>query len=446
MNKPPRATPPDRLAPHDLPSEMGVLGCLLLAPDASWDIVDTLRVLPEYWYDIRHRVIFGTMLLMREKSEPLDLINLQANLKSIGKLSEIGGLAYLSELQDSVPSAVNCSAYLDTMRDKYLLRLSLQVCTNHVGQVASSEDNVDDQLCELEKKILNIRVHADNKSNVRDTAQIIDEIDQDMAAALNGTVRQGIRTGLSDLDEKIGSLDGLVLIAGAMSSSKTSLALKFALNALFEERTGVGIISLETSAKKLMHRMITTRAEVNGQLISRGRATPEDLNTYCRAMGDLKTQGQQLQIFDKRGVASQQVCSEMRRMYRNGARLFIVDYLQKFREPGKDSRAEKIASACNNMQAISGELGCPMVMISSITKEGGKENKMPSIWDIKESGDIGYDADIVLLLHCKEPDRKVRLIDCRVAKAKDSGEANLKFDFYKEQYRFADHVRDSKED
>src|SRR5882762_953668 len=280
----------DRLPPHSPEAEQGVLGCVLLSPNECMGVcIEKLRGGAETFYDLRHQTIFSMLSEMYDRREAIDVITLQQSLKNKQMLEEVGGVAYLSALPDTVPSAANLSYYLDIVQEKYLLRKMIHTCTDVVGRVYDYEGEVDALMDEVERDILRIsesRVHGTSntiKDLVKKAINTIEDFHQRQG------VLTGVGTGFTDLDKMTNGLHGgeMVVIAARPSMGKTSLAMNIAESVAIDQKLAVGVFSLEMTAESLVLRMLCSRSRVNLRSVREGFLAERDFPKLTGAAGKL---------------------------------------------------------------------------------------------------------------------------------------------------------------
>jgi len=394
----------DRLPPHSIEAEQGVLGCVLLSPNDCIGIcIEKFKVGSEVFYDLRHRTIYELLAEMYDHKEPIDLLTVQQRLKDKNQLESIGGLAYLSSLPDAVPSAANLSFYTDIVREKHLLRRMIQTCTAVVGRVYEQEGEVDALLDEVERDVLRIsedRVEATSrtiKDLVKRAITTIEEFHQRQG------MLTGIATGFPDLDKMTSGFHGgeMIVIAARPSMGKTSLAMNIAEHVALEERLAVGVFSLEMTAESLVLRMLCSRSRVNLRNIREGFLADRDFPKLTGSAGKLA--GAPLFIDDAPGLSILQLRAKARRMVQQyGIKLFVVDYLQLLHSTSRraENRQQEIADISNGIKALAKELFVPVVVLSQLNRELEKDkNRKPRLSDLRESGAIEQDADLVALLY-----------------------------------------------
>src|SRR5437660_7784683 len=399
------AAPVDRLPPHSIEAEQGVLGCVLLSPNECMGIsIEKFKSGPELFYDLRHRHLYELLVEMYDHKEAIDLLTVQQRLKDRNQLETVGGLPYLSSLPDAVPSAANLTYYADIMREKHLLRRLIQTCTSVVGRVYEHEGEVDALLDEVERDVLRIseeRVETSTrtiKDLVKRAINTIEEFHQ----------RQGMLTGLStgfaDLDKMTSGFHGgeMIVIAARPSMGKTSLAMNIAEHVAVGERLPVGVFSLEMTSESLVLRMLCSRSRVNLRNIRDGFLAERDFPKLTGAAGKLANAP--LFIDDSSGLSILQLRAKARRMSQQyGIKLFVIDYLQLLHSTARraENRQQEIADISSGIKGLAKELNVPIIVLSQLNREPEKRERgaEPRLSDLRESGSIEQDAEGVGLLY-----------------------------------------------
>jgi replicative DNA helicase len=395
----------DRLPPHSIEAEQGVLGCVLLSPnECLGEYIQKFKDVIGAFYDLRHQCIMESLIEMYDTKEPIDLITLQQRLKNKNQLESVGGLAYLSSLVDAVPSAANLNYYLEIVREKYLLRRTIQACSGVVGRVYDYEGDVDALLDEVERDIL----HISEAREESESQKIKDLVHKAINTIEDFHQRQGMLTGIStgfvDLDKLTSGLHGgeMIVIAARPSMGKTSLAMNIAEHAVLEQRLAVGVFSLEMTAESLVLRMLCSRARVNLRDIRDGFLAERDFPKLTGAAGKLANAP--LFIDDSASLSILQLRARARRMaQQHGIKLFIIDYLQLLHSTSArrvENRQQEIADISNGIKALAKELEVPVIVLSQLNRELEKDkSRKPRLSDLRESGAIEQDADLVALLY-----------------------------------------------
>jgi replicative DNA helicase len=396
----------DRLPPHALDMEQGVLGCQLLSPnECVGEVIEKLKGTGvEVHYDLRHQTIQAELFEMYDNRIPIDVITLQQRLKDKQLLEQIGGIAYLSQLQDSVPSAANLSYYLEIVQEKFLLRRMIATCTEVVGRVYDYEGDVETLLDEVEKEILRINESRAQSS----TASVKELVGKAILTVVNYFGRQGtlngIGTGFPDLDRMTDGLHGseMIVIAARPSMGKTSLAMNIVEHVVLDQNLPAGVFSLEMSAESLVLRMLCSIARVNLRSIREGFMSEADFPKLTSAAGRLAKA--KLLIDDSAGLSILDLRARARRMHQqHGVKLFVVDYLQLLHSTSRrsqDNRQQEIADISSGIKALAKELKVPVLVLSQLNRELEKDkSRKPRLSDLRESGAIEQDADVVGLLY-----------------------------------------------
>jgi replicative DNA helicase len=396
----------DRLPPHSLECEQGVLGCALLDPNQC--VGECIEKLKDdgksAFYDLRHQTIYETLTEMFNARSAIDLITVQQNLKDRQLLDQVGGIAYLSQLQDAVPSAANLSYYLDHVREKYVLRKLIQTCTGVVGRIYDFEGDVEELLDEVEKDILHVN-ESREQNEVKDVKKLVNDALVTIEHFFNRKGElSGLATGFADLDKMTDGLHGgeMIIVAARPSMGKTSLAMNVAEHVSLELGLPVGVFSLEMSASSLVLRMLCSLARVNMRNIRDGFMSEADFPKLMTASGRLAAA--KLLIDDTAGLSILQLRARARRMHQqHGIKLFVIDYLQLLNSTARraqENRQQEIADISSGIKALAKELNVPVIVLSQLNRELEKDkSRKPRLSDLRESGSIEQDADLVGLLY-----------------------------------------------
>ena len=396
----------DRLPPHSPEAEQGVLGCALLSPnECIGECVEKLKDEgKETFYDLRHQTIYEELVEMFNTREPVDLITVQQRLKDKQLLEQVGGLGYLSQLQDAVPSAANLSYYLEIVREKFLLRKMITTCSEVVGRVYDYEGEVDALLDEVERDVLKIS-ESRAQSNVLGTKELVNRAIGTIENYFNRKgILNGIPTGFADLDRMTDGLhhSEMIVIAARPSMGKTSLAMNMVENMVLDHQIPVGVFSLEMSAESLILRMMTSIARVNMRSIREGFMSEADFPKILNAAGRLANAP--LFIDDTAGLSILQLRARARRMsQQHGVKFFVIDYLQLLHSTARrsqENRQQEIADISSGIKGLAKELRVPVLVLSQLNRELEKDkSRKPRLSDLRESGSIEQDADVVGLLY-----------------------------------------------
>jgi len=395
----------DRLPPHSTEAEQGVLGCILWSPNDTFaECINKFKGDEDIFYDLRHQTIYDTLQEMYDKREAIDLITLQQCLKDKQMLDQVGGLAYLSSLQDTVPSAANLSYYLEIVHEKSTLRKMIRTCSGIVSRAYENEGEVDTLMDEAERDILRI-----SESRVQGSTKTIKELVKSAITTIEDCHQRqgmltGIATGFTDFDKMTSGLHPgeMVVIAARPSMGKTSLAMNIVENVVIDQRLPVGVFSLEMTAESLVLRMLCSRSRVNLRNVREGFLAERDFPKLTGAAS--KMANCPLYIDDTAGLSILQLRAKARRMHQqHGIKLLVIDYLQLLHSTARraqESRQQEIADISNGVKALAKELGLPVIVLSQLNREMEKDkNRKPRLSDLRESGSIEQDADLVGLLY-----------------------------------------------
>jgi replicative DNA helicase len=450
----------DRLPPHSTEAEQGVLGCVLVSPNECMGIcIERFKRGSELFYDLRHQQIFDLLAEMYDQKNAIDIITVQQRLKDKNQLDAIGGIPYLASLADAVPSSANLEYYIEIVREKYLLRRMMQTCASVVARVYEHEGAVDALLDEVERDVLKIseeRVEEDSrtiKDLVHKAINTIEDYHQRQG------MLTGVGTGFADFDKMTSGLHGgeMVVIAARPSMGKTSLAMNIAEHVALDLNLPVGVFSLEMTSESLVLRLLCSRARVNLRNIRDGFLAERDFPKLTGAAGKLA--GAPLFIDDSSGLSVLQLRAKARRMYQqHGIKLFVIDYLQLLNSTSRraENRQQEIADISSGIKALAKELDVPVIVLSQLNRELEKDkNRKPRLSDLRESGSIEQDADLVCLLYknTKEDDdegpaqpQEVLPVNLLIAKQRNGPTGDVCLTFLKSITRFESAAKVSAED
>ncbi|HEU6447153.1 MAG TPA: replicative DNA helicase [Verrucomicrobiae bacterium] len=401
----------DRLPPHAIEAEQGALGCCLISPnDCIGEVIEKLKddgkgsEHGSHFYDLRHQTIWETLAEMFNARDAIDIITVQQRLKDKQLLEQIGGIAYLAQLQECVPSAANLSYYLEIVREKFLLRKMISVCSEVVGRVYDYEGAVDALMDEVERDILKIA-----ESRAENTVMGVKDLVHNAIGTIENFFNRqgklnGIATGFPDLDKMTDGLHGseMIVIAARPSMGKTSLGMNIVEHVVLQEKLPVGVFSLEMSAESLVLRMMCSSARVNLRSIREGFMSEADFPKILNAAGELAKS--KLFIDDTAGLSILQLRARARRMHQqHGIKLFVVDYLQLLHSTARrsqENRQQEISDISSGLKALAKELKVPVIVLAQLNRELEKDkNRKPRMSDLRESGAIEQDADVIGLLY-----------------------------------------------
>jgi len=452
-----RAATVDRVLPNSLEAEMGLLGSMLLVPDpVLGESVARIGTESDHFYQHAHKIIYDQLFQMHQRNEPVDPVTLTQRLKDGNKLDEVGGPIYVTNLFTSVPTAGNSEYYLRIVREKYLLRKLIEASTEMVGRCYEEQENVEQLLDEAERKVFAIcdKGVADEAKSVR---EFIPRAFETIEKWFNSKgALSGLSSGFRDYDRKTNGLHAgeMTILAARPGVGKTALALNIAEHVGIEQKKPVGVFSLEMSAESLVIRMLCARARVDGDKLRSGFLPQQWFPILTNAASELIKAP--IFIDDSANLSILHLRARARRMKAKlDVGLFIVDYLQLVTddvEKARDnsSRQAEVASVSRQLKALAKELSVPIIVLCQLNREIEKrgENARPRLADLRESGSIEQDADVVAFLVRKEDDdgRPSGDADLVIAKQRNGPTGDVKLVFKGEYTRFFDAAKTTDED
>ena len=393
------ATTAPRAMPHDVQAEMGVLGSMLLSPDAIYLARERLE--PSYFYKLAHTEAFRAILDLADQRNTVDLILLRDELKRREKLEQVGGVSYLTELMEAVPTSANVEHYISIVREHAVRRQLIQTSTEILKSAHEDSHQVEDLLDRAESSVLSVR-HMKESSRVRDMRTVLLElmprIDEKHQ---NPGQLTGIPTGFMDLDELTNGFQPgeLIVIAARPSVGKTTLSLNILHNVCHVEQCPAALYSLEMRAEQIVSNMLCIHNQLDTQDFRRGTLNDSqwaDIENSVEDLADLP-----FYVDDTPALTIGDLRARARRMvHQHDVELIVVDYLQLVR-PGRsrDSRATEVAEISAGLKALARELNVPVVSVAQLNRSVEKEQRKPRMSDLRESGAIEQDADVIMLLH-----------------------------------------------
>jgi replicative DNA helicase len=439
----------DRLPPYDNDAERAVLACVLLDPaNGMAECLLKLRSGSEMFYSVPNQNIYEALIYLYTHAKPIDLVLLAEHLRTARTLENCGGLDYLMNLPDAAPSAVNLPEYLDIIQRKYLLRKVIQTCTKAVQGAYGVNGEAREFLGKFESAALAIRGSIEPLSGFLDIKLVQNDLIREYDEAQTKSRPMGLSSGFPDLDRVSGGMmeQEMIVLAGSRSTGKTSLALCIGYN-VARAGTGVGIISLETAGKKVVHRMACAAGHVDGSHLFRGITTAQEGERMQLGFKKVRACSDHLFISDAGPLTGEQVCAICRRMHQKGARFFVIDYLQLIHSQ-LTKEYDRATQTSQIVKSITKELNCPVLVLSSLNRDSDKEQRRPRLSDLRNSGQIEYDADKVFLLWSDPKDREqdAREVVLDVAKNKDGPTGECKLMFITAQFRMESAARINDQD
>jgi replicative DNA helicase len=437
-----KANSANRLPPQNIEAEQSILGSLMLSKEAIIKIADLVK--PKDFYHPAHEIIYETIIDLYENREPIDLLSLSNRLKEKGKLEEIGGQSYLTTLVNSVPTAAHIDHYGKIVQKKSTLRRLIDAASQIVNLGYDEEKEADVLLDQAEQKIFNVSqnyLHQDFSPIKPILEEAFDRIDE---LHKNKGKLRGLPTGFYELDNILAGLQNsnLIILAARPSLGKTSLAMDIARNVATREKIPVGIFSLEMSQEELIDRLLCSQANIDLWKLRTGRLSSEgendDFSRIGQAMGILS----EAPIFIDDAASSS--IMEMRTMARRlqaerGLGLIIVDYIQMMKSQSSiENRVQEISEISRSLKSLARELKIPVLALSQLSRAiESREGQFPRLSDLRESGSIEQDADVVLFIYREDKVKKdveqKNVADIVIAKHRNGPVGQVKL-YFNENY------------
>lgn len=441
----------DKLPPQNLEAEQSVLGCLMLDKDAIIKVADL--IIPEDFYDARHKHVYTVMLELFEKTISIDVLTVSNALEEKGLMERAGGPGYITSLVNAVPTAAHVVHYAGIVRKKGTLRRLIDGATEITRLAYKEEGEVEDILDSAEQRLYSVSQKHLKQNFVpintilHETFERIDELHRD-----GGAIR-GVATGFLDLDKLLSGLQksNLIILAARPSMGKTSLALDIIRHVGVETKKPVAIFSLEMSRDELVDRLLSAQSGVNLFKIRTGHLTDDDFTLLGEAMGALSEAP--IYIDDAAGANIMEVRTKARRLQtEHGISLLVIDYLQLMqgKNSNSDNRVQEVSEISRNLKILARELNVPVLALSQLSR--GVENrpdKVPQLSDLRESGSIEQDADVVMFIYREDmykgrDSRRPNIAEIHIRKHRNGpvGQTDLYFDAEKASFKNLDRTYD----
>ncbi|MDO8557631.1 MAG: replicative DNA helicase [bacterium] len=429
--------PPTKLPPQNIEAEQSLLGSVLIDRETLDRVGDI--IVPEDFYRGAHQKIYASMLDLYMRRDPVDVLSLTNRLEEKKELAEIGGVTYLAELVNTVPSSSHAVMYARIVQKKKMLR-DLISASQHILELGFSEtEDVENLLEKAEQQILSVAKRSLKQEFIPLKTALGEAFERIEKLQKEGVLR-GVGTGFTDLDKKLGGLQrgDLVILAARPSLGKTSLALDIARHVAIKEKIPIGLFSLEMSTDSLVDRLIAAEAHVDSWRLRTGGLSSEgdgnDFERIQHALGILSES--KLFIDDAASPTIIQIRTMARRLQaEHGLGLIIVDYLQLIYNPNAESMVQQVTEISRSLKSLARELEVPVLAISQLSRAvESRPDQVPRLSDLRESGSIEQDADVVMFIHredrVKKDSDKKNIAKIMIAKHRNgpTGEIELYFD------------------
>lgn len=417
-------------SPQSIEAEKSVLGSMMIDKNVIAQAVEILSA--EDFYRDAHKYIFKSIVEMYQRDEPIDEITLLEHLKSTDRLEKSGGISYITEIGSSVLTTANVKSYIKIVEDKATLRKLIDSSTKIIESCYNNQDDVEKVIDVAEQKIFDL-AEKKSSSDFEPLSDILERGFEQIETLFNnkGEVT-GVGSGFKDLDDLTSGFQkgDMILIAARPSMGKTTFALNIAEHAALREGKSVVIFSLEMSKEQLAYKLLCSEANVDMLKLRTGNLEDKDWENIARASGPLSSA--KIYIDDTAGVSIMEMRSKCRRLkIEYGIDLILIDYLQLMSGSGEESRQQEVSEISRNIKAIAKEMQCPVIALSQLSRAPEQRaDHRPMLSDLRESGSIEQDADLVMFLYRdeyynKETEEK-NVAECIIAKQRNGPVGNVK--------------------
>ena len=444
-------------APHNLEAEMSVLGVCFIDKYALDKICEEVH--SEMFYSEANKYIFEAISEIHGSRIPLDITTIKEELDKKKRLNSIGGLDYLSDVIDSVATSANIDHYIEMVKEKYILRSLISTATDIVTTAYDTAENINTVLDDAESKILNV-VRARQTSEFLPITSVLRSAQEHLEELAKGKkLITGLPTGFYELDQVTTGLHPgeMIVIAARTGMGKTALALNIATNAGMNTDKGIAVFNMEMPAESLVNRMISAVGGIDSKKLQTGNLAHNDWKRYNEAISQLADTN--IYIEDMAGITIQEIRAKCRRLASSekGLGLIVIDYMQLITSSGRrnDSRQQEVSDISRAIKTMAMELGVPVIALAQLARSAEKrENNIPMLADLRESGSIEQDADIVIFIHRKDYYQEKKELekltnvpcDIIVAKHRKGGTGKFQLLFELNMSNFRNYIRTNEDD
>lgn len=432
-----------KLPPQNLDAERSLIGSVLISQDAFFKIVDIVKA--EDFYDHAHKLIFAAIIKLTEEQKPVDLVSLTNMLSERGELETVGGSTYIAELTTSVATASHAKHYAEIVAEKSQRRRLISASEDIIELSYDEADSDTHSILDAaEQKIFNVAKNSVKSDLVSIESILTEQFDKLELLHQQGGKLAGIPTGFIDIDRKLAGLNrsDLIIIAARPAMGKTTLALNIAHNIAIDENLPVLFFSLEMSKEQLVDKMLSTESGVDNSKLRTGNLTDEDFENLSHAWGALGEAN--MYIDDTPGITVTEMRAKARRLsYKQKPGLIVVDYLQLMSGTGRDSgnRVQEVSEISRGLKILARELDVPVIALSQLSRSvESRHPQIPQLSDLRESGSIEQDADIVSFLYREEyynPETdKKHITDLIIAKFRNGPTGKVELYFKPDNQKF----------
>ncbi|MGA3065876.1 MAG: replicative DNA helicase [Tepidisphaeraceae bacterium] len=428
----------DRLPPHSIEAEMCLLASMMLDREMIGQVVQEID--RDAFYQADHQTIFDVIVKLYEQNRPVDAVILHEELAKLQILEEVGGVGYLAQILGTVPSAAHGAHYAEVVREKALLRQLIAASNDCLRDAYAPHENADLVLEKAEKRIFAI---AEKKTT--GTTSSLGEVAHQVYDSLEEKSRRGIDSGFYEMDDMLNGLQNgeMIIVAGRPSMGKTAFALNIIEHIAANTRLPCGIFSLEMSKQQLAQRMMCSRANIDAQKVRRGLIHASEFHQLAQVTNELAKA--QIWVDDAPGLTPLELRAKARRMkMQHDIKCIMIDYMQLMDNHGPENRQQEISEISRTVKSVARELNIPVICLSQLNRQSeGRDGHRPRMSDLRESGSIEQDADVIILLHREDyykmsepgfiPDNLAEVI---IAKQRNGPTGTVKLTFLNKATRF----------
>lgn len=434
-----------KVLPHDIQAEQSVLGSIFIKPEKMIEVAEYLK--PNDFYRPAHKILFKAMVSLADRGEAIDIVTIKSTLESTDELGMVGGISYIAEIVNAVPTSSHAEHYAKIVAKKAQLRSIIDNLSDSIGNAYDEDMDIDEIIAKAERSLIEVS-QASNKSSFRPIHDVLLENHSKIEERSNNTSQiTGIETGFYDFDKLITGLheDQLIVLAARPAMGKTALALNIAQNVATKSNKAVAVFSLEMGAESLVERMLSAEGTIINHHIRTGNLTVNEWQRLIYAQGQLAEAP--IFIDDTAGVKITDIRARARRLSQetDGLGLIVIDYLQLIQGSRSDNRQQEVSEISRQLKIIAKELKVPVIALSQLSRGVEQRNdKRPIMSDLRESGSIEQDADIVAFLYrdayCqdkKEGQPENDITELIIRKNRHGNLGTVKLYFHKEYTKFS---------
>lgn len=431
-----------KVPPHDMDAERSILGALLIDSSSIGLIAHFLHA--EHFYSRQHQVIYEACMMLYEAQKPIDAVTLKHQLKSKGSLTVAGGAEYIADLLSSIPTAANIEHYAQIVKNQFIKRKIIEVSSKAVEKAFENTTDTRLMLDSIESEVFSIAEESTSRDFMPLNNLLTESFERLDRLSKSDTHLRGVPTGIPELDLKLAGMQdsNLLILAARPGVGKTSLALNIGLHVAHRHKKGVAIFSLEMSKEELVDRLLVSHADIDAWRLKTGKLSPEDTQSVIDAMGDLNDAP--IFIDDTAGASILEMRTKARKLKAShDISLVIVDYLQLI-DAGRriDSREQQVSYVSQNLKNLARELKVPVLALSQLNRMVEQRGtKKPQLADLRESGSIEQDADVVMFIYQENEnedmlDASKRMMKLSIAKHRNGAIGDIDLMFRGDRVKF----------